>query len=289
MNNIKNKCILRDNNGIITSDYGFTYVMLSDLLHSGNYHNYIKDGDWIELTLANGDYFKLYANIDTYYDEGPDDAHKIGHHIDFISKDLIPGSAGHNGLYNSEEKSWRMRDDTLHPFGTNNGSKSEESPFLASSKKYKKDGNLIDKLDDYYTKLPDGLKFFIVKKYHKVPIRRKLFFNSRSRRLTKDTGTKWEDMGYLWLPYEKEVHGSNTHANSTYESHMKQYHSFANITDFKLKSDVKYDANSHRDWWVASAHSGSQYGFCSVSTCGGASHNYTYNWYLGAPLCFRFQ
>ena len=41
-----NRCILKDDKGEVTSDYGFTYDNLSDILASGNYSKYIKDGDW---------------------------------------------------------------------------------------------------------------------------------------------------------------------------------------------------------------------------------------------------
>ena len=287
MKNIQNKCILRDNNGIVTSNYGFNYEILSDLLQSGKYHDYIKDGDWIELTLENGDYFKLYANIDTYYNQG--DNNKIEHHIDFISKDLIPGSVGEKWEYNDKSSSWSMRDNKLFRYGTNNGSIEEGSPFLASTKKYKKDGNLIDKLDEYYLKLPSSIRNYIVKKYHNVPIRQNKNSDYDTYNLEKETGTKWEDMGYLWIPYEREIFGSNTYGDSISESHMKQYCVFENIDEFKKKSDNKFEKNNPRFWWTASAFCGNNGHFCLMSPTGTiTSMNSSYT-KVGVPLCFRFQ
>ena len=296
-----NRCVLRDNKGKVTSDYGFTYDNLSEILASGNYSKYIKDGDWIELTTLDGATYKMYANIDTYYGEG-EEGKEIGHHIDFISDNLIYGSTsrtnGKNIYISPDRRSWRMNNDTTYNnYGNNNGVSTESSPFLANSTTHRGvHGGIIDKLNDYYVNnIPDGLKNYIVKKYHKVPTR----YQSGTG-LTDDNGSKWAEMPYLWIPYEKEVHGSNKYATTTYESHMKQYHSFANISNFKVKADKK-DTSSSWNWWTASARSGNTSSFCGVYGNGsgnsftgvygdGSANSFTaYYWSIGVSLCFRFQ
>ena len=246
-NKTTNICLLTDDRNNVSSEYGFTYDNLSKILQSGNYSDYSKDGDWIELTTNDGATYKMYANIDTYYGEGEDEAHKIGHHIDFISDNLIYGSTsmtnGSNIYSSTNINSWRMNYDvTYSKYGYNNGVSTETSPFLANSTKYRGiEGGIIDKLNDYYiNNIPDGLKHYIIKKYHKVPTR-----YHDSYLLSDDNGSKWDEMPYLWIPYEKEVHGSRQYATDASESHMKQCHSFANISNFKVKEDKKDTTSSY--------------------------------------------
>ena len=285
-----NICLLKDDNGVVTSDYGFTYDKLSEVLNSGNYEGYIKDGDWIELSTPDGGTYKMYANIDTYYGEGEDDEHKIGHHIDFISEELIYGSTsvtnGSDNYSSTNINSWRMNKDTTYSsFGSNNGVATETSPFLANSTEHRgAEGGIIDKLNAYYSaNISETLKTHIVKKYHKVPTR----YQSGTG-LTDDNGSKWADMPYLWIPYEKEVWGSRKYATNGYESNMKQYHSFSSNSNFKVKADKKGTSTSW-NWWTASAYSGNSYFCCYVNSSGSATNYRAYSWNYGAPLCFRFQ
>ena len=286
-------CLLKDDNGVVTSDYGFTYENLSGILNSGNYTGYIKDGDWIELNTSDGGSYKMYANVDTYYGEG-ESGKEIGHHIDFISEELIYGSTsrtnGSNNYSATDINSWRMNyDTTWESSGNNNGVSTETSPFLANSTAHRgAQGGIIDKLDSYYsTYIPEGLKSHIVKKYHKVPTR-----YQNGSKLTDDNGSKWAEMPYLWIPYYKEVLGDTSNSyykpTATYESHMKQYHSFKTAS-FRQKIDKKDTKNSAWSWWTASANSGDTSSFCDVDSDGGGGGTYPYIWNRGCPLCFRFQ
>ena len=235
----------------------------------------------------------MYANIDTYYGEG-ETGKQIGHHIDFISDNLIYGSTsrtnGKDNYSSTDINSWRMNNGkTYSQYGNNNGTSTETSPFLANSTTHRGvEGGIIDKLDDYYVNnIPDGLKNYIIKKYHKVPTR----YQSGSYGSSDDNGSKWAEMPYLWIPYYKEIWGSTTNdymPTTTYETHMKQYHSFANISNFRVKGDKK-DTNTSWYWWTASAFSGTSAGFCRVHSNGSSSNNDAYGWSLGVPLCFRFQ
>ena len=95
----QNICLLSDDKGVVTSDYGYDYDKLAGILYTGEYSDYIKDGDYITLTTNDGATYKMYANIDTYYGEG-ETGKEIGHHIDFISDNLIYGSTSRtNGSY----------------------------------------------------------------------------------------------------------------------------------------------------------------------------------------------
>ena len=97
--NYRGRCVIKDegNGGKITSPYGYTYDDLSDMLRNNDYHEYIQDGDYLELTV--GDYiYTMRFNIDTYYDyaiknpftnssyiaEG-----SIPHHIDMLSDEVF--------------------------------------------------------------------------------------------------------------------------------------------------------------------------------------------------------
>lgn len=262
-------CLLRDDNGNISSDYGFNYETLSFILSTGNYSKYIKNGDFIEVTTSDGYIHQLFANIDTYYGCG-DKNKKIGHHIDFISRNLIPGSKG-----------WQMR---IFSDSTNNGNENEKSPILSSCTKYGNESGIIDKLEDYYKRLPKLLKNHIVNKYHRVPYR----YSSKGM-IEYDNGYGWKDMGRLWIPYEKEVFGINKHAENKYEDIMKQYHSFKYVTLFGIKYDYKWSTTRPVYWWTSSAEKGLAGNFCYVSDKGLSRCCYASYSNNGIPLCFRFM
>lgn len=97
--NYRGRCVIKDEgrSGKITSPYGYTYDDLSNMLINNDYHEYIQDGDYLELTI--GDYiYTMRFNIDTYYDyaiknpftnssyiaEG-----SIPHHIDMLSDEVF--------------------------------------------------------------------------------------------------------------------------------------------------------------------------------------------------------
>lgn len=97
--NYRGRCVIKDEgrSGKITSPYGYTYDDLSNMLRNNDYHEYIQDGDYLELTI--GDYiYTMRFNIDTYYDyaiknpftnssyiaEG-----SIPHHIDMLSDEVF--------------------------------------------------------------------------------------------------------------------------------------------------------------------------------------------------------
>ena len=268
-----NICILTDNNGTITSDYGFTYEKLAQLLSTGSFSDYIKNGDWIKLTTSDGATYTMYANIDTYYGLTSDFMGvSVPHHIDFISKELIKGSIG--WIYHTNNNA-----------SSNNGVSGESSPFLAATSSFKGASSFLvmDNLKTYYNSyIPARLKGYIVKKLQNVPYRYKL-----SETQSDDNGSGLRYMHYLWLPYEKEISGSNYYATAKYETPMVQYHSFSSITDFKIKCETGTTTTS--PWWTASAATGSSNTFVRVYTTGKIDSSYPNSTSMGCPLCFRFQ
>ena len=287
-----NICLLKINGDTVTSDYGLTYKKLAGILYTGDYSEYIKDGDWIELNVGDGGTYKLYANIDPYYGEADDSGATLTHHIDFISDNLIYGSVGNNKAYNyttTNIDSWRMNNDqTLDDgYGYNSGNYRESSPFLANSVKNRgSEGGIIDKLNAFYdTYFPEELKNHIVKKYNKIPIR----YEYGKNRLTVDNGSKWAEMPYLWIPYDKEVFGINDSPTSAHEVHMRQYYVFSNVLNFKKKYDKKYYTDRTTQWWTASSAANSIDYFVTVTSDGTASKTFAGDWRVGVPICFRFN
>lgn len=298
---LENICLLKDDNGNITSDYGFTYNKLSDLLASGKYYGYIKDGDWIEITTSDLHTYRLYANIDPYYHCGPNGNYLIGNHIDFISDNLIVGSrywtSGMNCNINDEllnhliEENIDFLSDNLinssqclttltgDMVRCNSGNELVKSPFLSSI--------VNSKLERYFTTLPKGLRDHIVPKYNIVPYR---FTSNYCGNLCNDTGLGWEDMGNLWIPYEKEIFGENIYSSRKYEKHMKQYHIFKDINDFSIKCEYSWSDIIPIPWLTASACMNNSKDFCCVGTLGD-SYNIKKSYSragIGVPLCFRF-
>ena len=96
--NYRGRCVIKDEgrDGKITSPYGYTYDDISDMLRNNDYHEYIQDGDYLELTV--GDYiYTMRFNIDTYYDYAIRNpftnssylaSGSIPHHIDMLSDEV---------------------------------------------------------------------------------------------------------------------------------------------------------------------------------------------------------
>lgn len=81
-------CVLRDNGTTITSNYGYTYNDLNNMLNVYNdYDQYIHNNDYIELIIDNKLYHMRF-NIDTYYGYSIKEG-IIPHHIDMISDEIL--------------------------------------------------------------------------------------------------------------------------------------------------------------------------------------------------------
>lgn len=250
------RCILVDNKGSVSSEYGFTYESLSAMLRNNTWQGVIKNNDYILLTAMNGDVFHMMFNIDTYYQYGNS---ATGHHIDMISRHLIPNSVG-----------WQMRTEN-----TNNGTDAVKNPFLASS-------NMIDKLNTYFANnIPAGLKSHIIDKRFLVPTR-----YSSTAQITDDTGWEWATLPKLWIPFEQEVSGRPIWGSKEWQGGSHQYPCFQDGSQIVKNNG---ESGGRAAWWLASAYSGRTTYFCYVGTDGVFSYGNASNTDIGVPLCFRFQ
>ena len=73
---------------------------------------------------------------------------------------------------------------------------------------------------------------------------------------------------YCWLPAEKEVFGSNTYANSTAESSLRQLEWYKTSAN-RIKKQG--DSGSADVWWERSPYSGGSSYFCAVGSSGSAN------------------
>lgn len=257
----KPKCVLYDNKGVITSEYGFTYDSLSEILQNDTWQGKIKNNDYIRLTTLNDETFNLIFNINTYKNYG-DEGNIVDYHIDLISEHLIPSSIG-----------WQMRLDN-----SNNGTSSEESPYLAST-------NMIEKLQQYFeNNIPDELKNHIIDKRALVPTR----YDYHS--LEDDDERAWKSLGKMWLPYEVEVFGFVDQGTIRWQGGLRHYPCFHDGSKIVKRNG---ETGDRCWWWTASAKSESNNAFV-VATAGGSVYNAlalvdTEETLIGVPLCMRFK
>jgi hypothetical protein len=235
------------------------------MLVNDDYYKYIKDKDYMMLTAKNGDVFQMEFNIDTYYNYG-DYNNVVPHHIDMISRHLIPNSK------------WQMR--TTY---TNNGTSSIKNPYLASNE----DGCVLKQLESYYSNnIPNVLKPYLLNKRYYAPTR----YGGSSSTLTDDNGYEWVSLGMLWIPFEAEVFENTIYSNKCSLIGARRYPCFRDG-----KSIAKCETNSSNnlsDWHLANTPSGSTGGystFCAVFNYGFPTWHDAAFKYDRTPLCFRFK
>ena len=222
--NYRGRCVIKDEgkSGKITSPYGYTYDDLSNMLRNNDYHEYIQDGDYLELTV--GDYiYTMRFNIDTYYDyaiknpftnssyiaEG-----SIPHHIDMLSDEVFANPMNFDYGYFSSDMVREYVDGNPATSGNNQlriretlGDSTTETNFF----------NFVDTkfYDSVRPLLGDLLMKHIVPKVGKgynmnmmyqpnVPDKPIQFHN---------LSTKYVDMihGMMWQLSEAEIFGHTTH------------------------------------------------------------------------------
>jgi hypothetical protein len=214
-------------------------------------------------------------NIDTYYNYG-DKNYIVPHHIDMISKHIIPNT---NNIPNLSDPDWHLRADNNNG---NNGTSSIKNPYLASNE----DKCLLKQLESYYSNnIPNVLKPYLLNKRYYAPTR---YNSSGSTLLTDDNGAQWVSLGMLWIPFEAEVFGNTIWATKGYSSQgARQYPCFKD-GDSIVKNETN-SSSSRARWWLADAASGKSGYFCGVEERGCCG-----NWFypaicdMGCVLCFRF-
>lgn len=229
-------CFLRDNGSTITSDYGYTYDDLSQMLVNNDYNRYIKDNDYIEL-IIDGYKYTMRFNIDIYYDYSRGNPYlnnkynlnnTIPHHIDMISDEIMPVSdevflnTNHQYINNKISESF-TGDQKQRDAGIPNLYQEISKPMW----------------EKYSKKLNTLLKRHIVQKYA-VFGNRKISNKNRSidNRVTIP-------VGYLWQPREPEIFGYPVLSSPEYESVVCiQYPCFREFGSRKNIAKVKNDPKS---------------------------------------------
>ena len=271
------------------SNYSDEWAWIKSRIQSGNYSG-LYVGDYIPVTINAGTVggssiasqtFKCQiAGIDTY--TGCCDV-EVGHHIDFISKEVIDSTV------------------TWNPTDNNNGTANTSYPWLASGVYAWLNG-----INNYTTSaynnvahgancenagilqlLPSKLSNLIVSKRNLLDQR----YDS-TKLLTYSLGWDWTDMGKLWLPNEIEVYGTQIRSNLGYvqgywnpEANMGvSYPLYVNSGRNRIKRVSNGDRST---WWLSSVGGNDPTHVCLVNGIGHADGNLATRTGIRCPLCFR--
>lgn len=219
-------------------------------------------GDYKTITLTGGEVvIAEVAGIDQYYLCGHPT--KIGHHVDFISRDCLAGT--------------KLFNDTNH----NNGTAAEPNPWRAS----KLFQTLNDATTGVYAKLPADLKSCIIEKLALLESR-----YSDTGVISSSISWAWNNMGKLWLPTEVEVFGNTFWSDGDVGwtgggGCNLQYPIFQGGAKHIIKGAG--NGGGRCDWWEASAKRQSSTNVCVVSHTGAAGYPVATDPSIYAPLCFR--
>lgn len=271
------------------ANYSDEWAWIKARIQSANYEG-LYVGDYIPVTMNAGtvggqsiaqQIFQCQiAGIDTY--TGCANV-EIGHHIDFISREVI----------NTEIK-W-------NPTDNNNGTSVQANPWLASNAYAWLNGvnnyttsafNNVAHGGNYANAgilqlLPTKLTNLIITKRNLLDSR----YNS-TKLLTYSTGWIWDDMGKLWLPNELEAYGFQVRSNLGYG--QGYWNPEANIgVSYPIytnsgRNRIKRTSSGGRSaWWLSSAASFYSTYVCYCSNYGYASSRLATASGLRCPLCFR--
>lgn len=234
-----------------------------DLVVDGTYRNYFDDGDYIELTCTNGDYYHMIIDVNPY--KGWEDP-RVDNHIDLISENVIP---------DSNQGGWQMR-----TTNGNNGTSSIKHPWLASA-------NIVSKLNSYSAHIPATLKSHMINKRYIAQER------YSSTTFTDDNAFSWTDYGAttgkLWLLHEVEVYGHQVWSTKGWaQCGARWYNSFRKFPELRIKKQ-SHTSTYNAHWWLADAASYSSTNFCLVYYAGHANNCPATNANVGVPLAMRIQ
>lgn len=236
------------------ADFTDEWNWIKERIQARNYTG-IHVGDYIPMNAENGNqtYNMQIAGIDTYYNTQD---LKIGHHIDFISKECY------------------IRPFQWNTTANNNGTSAKNSPYLASNI-YKVLGELASAV------LPQEVQNQIVEK--KTIIERRY---SSGGALTASTTQSVQYIGKLWLPSEYEVFGSVIRGTPEWsQGQAVQYPLFANSG--KNRAKIMVGSNKIVNWWLLTTHYGDTTHICTVGK--NASINGASNYTIYFPICFRID
>lgn len=271
------------------ANYSDEWQWIRARIQAGNYEGLLV-GDYIPVTVNGGTAGGKavaqqtvrcqIAGIDTYKNCGDTE---IGHHIDFISQEVI-----------DTEITW-------NPQNNNNGTSPHNEPWLASQV-YAWLNGLNNYTTSAYQNVPHGMNALNAGIYQLLPtklrnvmIQKRNLLDTRyssSALLTYSGGWGWQDMGYLWLPNEMEVYGTQVRSNLGYG--QGYWNPEANVgVAYPIflgqgRNRVKRTSNGSRSaWWLSSASSLNSASVCLVYSGGDASHSHATLAGVRCPLCFR--
>ncbi len=276
------------------SHYSDVWTWIQARIKAGNFKG-IHVGDYIPFQTTAGTvstnsitaltYNAQIAGIDTYYGYG-DTA--IAHHIDFITKEVVP-----------VEIKW-------NPTDNNNGTSTEQHPWLSSAAYAWLNGvnnystsaynnvahGLSNEGKGMISRLPTSLQNVIITKRQLLEKR-----YSASGLLTSSNGWDWCNMGKLWLPHEIEVYGCQVWSAAFPDTSVQawasmgavQYPLFA-CTGGKSHNRIKPlagQSGSRSVWWLSAVRGGASTDVCDVGSNGYADSNVATQAGSRVPLCFR--
>lgn len=271
------------------SNYSNEWAWIKARITAGNYSG-IYVGDYIPVTMNAGTvggtsiaqqtFQCQIAGIDTYTGCGDTE---IGHHIDFISREVIDSTV------------------TWNPENNNNGTSVQANPWLASQAYAYLNGvnnyttsayNNVAHGGDYSA---GGILQLLPTKLTNLIVTKRNLLDSRydsTKLLTYSTNWVWGDMGKLWLPNEIEVYGTQIRSNLGYaQGYWNPEANIAVAYPIYLGSGrnrikrVSYGGSS--SCWLSSADSHNSTNVCVVTGYGYAYGYTATNASVRCPLCFR--
>lgn len=218
-------CILTDFNNVITSDFGYTYEDIHQMLVNNDWMYYINNNDYIRIAI-DGYALTMRFNIDTYYDYSINNpftnnidslANNIPHHIDMISDEVIP-----EHLCGTIKSTCINLDNTsnLMLFATNRYTKnfivscsSDESPD-GQNVFYDKS---LELFGFYSNKLNPELLQYLKPKFAQAYNRKidkvKGIVVPYSQTVSINGNIQTVNMGVFWQPREAEIYGYAIYSN----------------------------------------------------------------------------
>lgn len=230
--------------------YANAWKWIKGRLVAGNFDG-LHIGDYIPIYMGDNLIKMQIAGMDTYY-RGTDN--KLGHHIDWISKDLYPTLI-----------KWTNR-------ANNNGTAEEYSPYLLSNVKAFLDG-LVRELPSEVQEVISSKRTLLENRYSKDEI------------ILDSNGWRWLELGKLWIPSEYEVFGNSTWSTPKWSAGLTvQYPIFAN----SMRNRIKGAGNEGEQagWWLLTVSSGIDFAACIIANTGHGSYDAISNT-ARVPICFR--
>ena len=269
--------------------YSDEWAWIKARISAANYEG-LYVGDYIPVTMNAGtvggasiaqQIFQCQiAGIDTYTGCGDTE---IGHHIDFISREVINSTV------------------TWNPENNNNGTSVQANPWLASQAYAYLNGvnnyttsayNNVAHGGDYSA---GGILQLLPTKLTNLIVTKRNLLDSRydsTKLLTYSTTWAWGDMGKLWLPNEIEVYGTQIRSNLGYA--QGYWNTEANIAvAYPIylgsgRNRIKRVSSGGRSyWWLSSADSHNSMHVCYVDNYGIANSYGATVASIRCPLCFR--